>query len=57
MRGVDWRMGRGKRAYGTYREGGTGKGKIIWNVNKEYRKLNKNRYLICRLYDIQLLKG
>ena len=25
--GVDWRMGRGKRAYGTYSEGEPGKGK------------------------------
>ena len=35
---VDWGTDGGKRAYGTYGEGGTGKGKIIWNVNKEYRK-------------------
>ena len=31
-------MGGEKKAYGTYGEGGTGKGKIIWNVNKEYKK-------------------
>ena len=33
----DWGMGIEKRAYGTYGDGGTGKGKIIWNVYKEYR--------------------
>ena len=38
MGGGDWGMDRGKRAYGTYGEGGTGKGESIWNVNKEYRK-------------------
>ena len=31
-------MGGEKKAYGTYGEGGTGTGEIIWNVNKEYRK-------------------
>ena len=31
-------MGEEKKAYGTYGEGGTGKGEIIWNVNNEYRK-------------------
>ena len=31
-------MGREKKVYGTHGEGGTGKGEIIWNVNKEYRK-------------------
>ena len=36
--GVDWGTGKGKRAYGTYPEGKTGKGKIIYNINKEYRK-------------------
>ena len=35
--GWDWRMG-GEKVYGTYGEGGSGKGEIIWNVNKEYRK-------------------
>ena len=34
----DWRMGGEKKVYGTYGEGGSGKGEIIWNVNKEYRK-------------------
>ena len=29
-------MGGGKRAYGTYGEWGTGKGNIIWNMNKEF---------------------
>ena len=29
----DWRMG-GEKVYGTYGEGGTGKGEITWNVNK-----------------------
>ena len=38
MGGVDWEIGGGKRAYGTYGEEGSGKGEIIWNVNKEYRK-------------------
>ena len=37
-RGHDWGMGGEKRAYGTYGEGGTGKEKSIWNVNKEFRK-------------------
>ena len=27
-----------KRAYGTYGEGGTGKGESIWTVNKGFRK-------------------
>ena len=31
-------MSREKKVYGTYEEGGTGKGEITWNVNKEYRK-------------------
>ena len=31
-------MGGEKRTYGTYVEGGTGKGECLWNVNKEYRK-------------------
>ena len=31
-------MGGGKRTYGTYGEGVTGKGESIQNVNKEYRK-------------------
>ena len=39
--GGDWGMGGGKGAYGTYGEGGTRKGEIIWNVNKEYRKFKK----------------
>ena len=30
-------MGGEKKAYETYGEGETGKGEIIWNVNKEYR--------------------
>ena len=34
-------MGGEKRAYGTYGEGGNGKGESIWNVNKEYRILIK----------------
>ena len=34
----DWRMGGEKKVYGTYGEGGSGKGEFIWNVNKEYRK-------------------
>ena len=34
-------MGREKKAYGTYGEEVTGKGEIIWDVNKEYRKLKK----------------
>ena len=34
----DWGIGGGKRAYGIYGEGGTGKGENIWNVNKEYKK-------------------
>ena len=34
-------MGGEMRAYGTYWEGGTGKGESIWNVNKEYRKKEK----------------
>ena len=36
--GGDWRMGGEKKVYGTYGEGGSGKGEINWNVNKEYRK-------------------
>ena len=36
--GGDWRMYGEKKVYGTYGEGGSGKGEIIWNVNKEYRK-------------------
>ena len=36
--GGDWRMDGEKKVYGTYQEGGSGKGEIIWNVNKEYRK-------------------
>ena len=28
----------GEKVYGTYGERGSGKGEIIWNVNKEYRK-------------------
>ena len=36
-------MGRGKKAYGTYGEQETKKGKIIWNLNKEYRKLKKKK--------------
>ena len=32
-----------KKAYGTYGEGKTGKGEIIWNVNKEYRKFKKRK--------------
>ena len=27
-----------KKVDGTYGEGGTGKGEVIWDVNKEYRK-------------------
>ena len=34
-------MSRGKRAYETNGEGGTGKGESIQNVNKEYRKEKK----------------
>ena len=34
----NWRMDGEKKVYGTYGEGGTWKGEIIWNVNKEYRK-------------------
>ena len=36
----DWRMGGEKKVYGTYGEGASGKGEIIWNVNKEYKKKN-----------------
>ena len=36
--GGDWRRDGEKKVYGTYREGGSGKGEIIWDVNKEYRK-------------------
>ena len=36
-------MGGEKKAYGTYGEGGTGKGEIIWNVNKEYRKEKRKK--------------
>ena len=43
MGGGDLGMGRGKRAYGTYGEEGTRKGKIIWNVNKEYGKEKKKK--------------
>ena len=35
--GGDWRRD-GEKVYGTYGEGGSWKGEIIWNVNKEYRK-------------------
>ena len=35
--GGDWRRDGEKRVYGTYGEGGSGKGEIIWNM-KEYRK-------------------
>ena len=40
MEGVDWKTGRETRAFMGLmgREGGTGKGEIIWNVNKEYKK-------------------
>ena len=31
-----WGTGGGKRAYGTFRKGGSRKWKITWNVNKEY---------------------
>ena len=40
-------MGVGKRAYGTYCEGETGKGKIIWNVNKKYRKEIQKYSMLC----------
>ena len=33
--GGDWRMDGGKKVYGTYGEGESRKGEIIWNVNKE----------------------
>ena len=36
--GGNRRMDGEKKVYGTYGEGGSGKGEIIWNVNKEYRK-------------------
>ena len=36
--GGDWRRDGEKKVYGTYEEGGSGKGEIIWNVSKEYRK-------------------
>ena len=36
-------MGGGKKGRGTYGEGGTRKGKITWNVNKEYRKFKKEK--------------
>ena len=36
--GGDWRMCGEKKVYGTYGEGGSGQGEIIWNVNKEYKK-------------------
>ena len=36
--GGDWRRDVEKKVYGTYGEGESGKGEIIWNVNKEYRK-------------------
>ena len=36
--GGDWRMDGEKNVYGTYGEGRSGTGEIIWNVNKEYRK-------------------
>ena len=36
--GGDWRMDGERKVYGTYGEGISGKGEIIWNVNKEYRK-------------------
>ena len=36
--GGDWKMDGEKKVYGTYGEGGSGKGEIIWSVNKEYRK-------------------
>ena len=31
-------MGGEKQVYGTYGEGESGNGEIIWNVSKEYRK-------------------
>ena len=37
----DWRMSGEKKVYGTYGKLGTGKGEIIWNVNKEFRKKRK----------------
>ena len=37
--GGDWRRDGEKMVYGTYGEGGSGKGEIIWNVSTEYRKL------------------
>ena len=45
------RMGRGKRDYGTYGEGGTWKGKIIWNVNKNIEKMDEflDRYHLLKL--------
>ena len=43
MVGGDWGMGRGKKTYGTYGEGGTGNGESLWNVNKGYRKFKKLR--------------
>ena len=36
--GGDWRRDGENKVYGTYGDGGSGKGEIIWNVNKEYRK-------------------
>ena len=40
--GGDWGTGGGKRAYGTFGEEWSGKGDIIWNVNKEKKeKQNK----------------
>ena len=36
--GGEWRRDGEKKVYGTYGEEGSGKGEIIWNVNKEYRK-------------------
>ena len=35
--GGNWRMG-GEKVYGTFGEGRSGKGEIIWNVNKECGK-------------------
>ena len=48
-------MGRGKRAHGTYGEGGTRKAENMWNVNKKYRKVNIRNTCGCRDTHSQIL--
>ena len=54
MGGGDWGMDRGKRTYGTYGDGGSGRRENIWNVNKEYRKKERESTFIWRFSFVSL---